>query len=1281
MLLGNIEGYHPVDAMKGNLAPLQERVFNYDDFSTGDNVQIDAGHFSKTADAKEVDEFLTTLNDIFENNKYQNKMIAVNLADKDVLGNMIFPLAQSRNFIGALLRYLSLPGTDLSKYSGIKIVFYKGEKYFMLDCGTYNKDTDYKILVGCLEQLMGEWLIKKPTSYQFTGGDDVVSKSTPSLKPTVDTKEVAERKVEEKKKDVVTAVARKVDEEDTTESPEDAISDEQIAAMITSIQNDDPATPRLSKARTSRMARLNDAFLDKMTRGVSNQQLIAASDIPPEKQLVTEPIKVDSINADQFAEQKFSSFNNTYNPDKDISAAMYRLSQLAYPISIVDVNVEDTSTVMDYVYTYKYKLEDSFGKQFTLTFDYPKFINNRFMKLRGNQKTLNGQLLLMPCIKTETDTVQVVSNYNKIFIRLAGMANKSTNYSDVLGKALGKIADGKVKIPNFKVTRGDNSSVCSIYELPVDYVDIASQFNRVETKDWIYFFDQGIYYEVYNADKTQGIPYAVNKENGTILYYSGENYQSSATGGTYMMTQMMVRSMSIDSPQFTELVESIKPAKRLAYSQASIMASHIPLVVVIGYGLGLSKLIRKLGLPEDELYGWKDVRPRLTMYSDASYIKFADGYFVYPNTYVNSILFSGLDQVDCSIYKRFEVDGRSMWLDFLDQFGGRILADGLDNFEELFLDPITQQVCKECHLPTEYYDLLLYGNALLADTAFNRHVDITGNRYRSNEIVAGYFYKCLCRAYEEYKLNIKRGRKANTTLSMKRSAVIDAVLADPMSSDLSTLTPLLEVEMANTVSFKGLSGMNADRAYSLDKRTFDDSMINKVALSTGFASNVGIVRQTTIDMQIEGERGYIKPTKKDDMSITKTFSMSEAVTPFCSTHNDPFRTAMTFIQSTKHSMLTEKSSPTLITNGADQAMVHMVSDTYAFKAKANGTVKEVTADYILIQYDNGGSDYVDTTDRVEKNSDGGFYVPMKLDADVKPGQRIKQGDVVAHNPYCFSRKIGESDMLTYQPGLLTKIAIMNTDEGFEDSCSIDTWLSEAMSSRVIAEVDCTLGAMTNVYEIVKIGQPIQEGEPLIIFQNEFDEKDANILLKNITDGDMVSDLGRIRKKSKYTGIVKDIKIYRTCEIEELSDSLQKIIKDYEKAIKAKRAFYNKNKIHGEQWLEPDHKMDPTGRLKDVDGVKFFFYIEYFDQMGVGDKTVAEAANKGVVKYIIPEGDECYSEFRPEEKVHAFFAARSFNARMVCSPWISGAINKTMIELDRRVKKELGIPVKPIEDIE
>ena len=110
-------------------------------------------------------------------------------------------------------------------------------------------------------------------------------------------------------------------------------------------------------------------------------------------------------------------------------------------------------------------------------------------------------------------------------------------------------------------------------------------------------------------------------------------------------------------------------------------------------------------------------------------------------------------------------------------------------------------------------------------------------------------------------------------------------------------------------------------------------------------------------------------------------------------------------------------------------------------------------------------------------------------------------------------------------------------------------------------------------------------------------------------------------------------------------------------------------------------MDATGIMKNtMDGVMIVFYIKYNDMLSVGDKVVAQSANKGVVKNIFPDGMEPFSEHRPEENIHALFAARSFNARMVTSVWVSGAINKAMIELDRQVKEIMGIDTKLVEDM-
>jgi hypothetical protein len=81
-----------------------------------------------------------------------------------------------------------------------------------------------------------------------------------------------------------------------------------------------------------------------------------------------------------------------------------------------------------------------------------------------------------------------------------------------------------------------------------------------------------------------------------------------------------------------------------------------------------------------------------------------------------------------------------------------------------------------------------------------------------------------------------------------------------------------------------------------------------------------------------------------------------------------------------------------------------------------------------------------------------------------------------------------------------------------------------------------------------------------------------------------------------------------------------------------------------------------------------------------DKTVAQSANKGTVKDIFPAGMEPFTKSHPEEKIDAVFAARSFNARMVTSVFVSGAINKALIELDRQVKDIMGLKQIPVEKV-
>lgn len=1224
----------------------------------GKGAIIDTKRYQKLEDSAFMKMLLLTCKEV---NEYAKKIIYIPVSkwySKSTNG-----LVQSKTPLGCILRYIRSNPADFKKeFDGVVFIFYNENKEsFSLYPDQYNS-SEFKTVESLLNTL-----VKSSIPHLAKVSDE----KSPVRSVVSDTFESKSTDRKEKKKELVNAIVSAAEDAETEEDAWSSIEDDEyVKQLILDLEEEDDGKPQFNNARTNRMAKLNDEFLDRKIGGTTIDEIINknASNIPIEGR----HLKVSSIN-EEWDDIKFINFNSAYDVNSDIIKIIHSLSSKSYPISTIDIDIKDTSTNMDYLYTYTVTLEDGYGKRSTLVFDIPKLKNNRFMRLRGNEKVVSGQLLLLPCLKTDEDTVQCVSNYNKIFIRRKGLEGRSYPTSDRLIKALRKYKGNDIKI-----VFGDNAAICSKHELPVDYIDAAKNIMRIETKEAIYYFDQDIYYTKFNANKKNGIPYAINKIDSSIRYYIEKES---------MLTYVIAEELMAYSEDFTTLYRAQKAAGRLNYSEASVMANKIPLVVVIGYSLGMDGIMKLCGVNKDYISTNKSSFDP----DSEAIIRFSDGYIRYPMNYSTSMLLNGLSVCPTETYSLDDINKRSMWLDFLDEFGGRILSDGLDNFVDLFIDPITAEVCRFCRIPDKYFDMLMYANNLLADNKYNRHTDISGNRYRTSEIIAGYFYKSITKAYAEYKSQVKHGRKVG--LTMKRSAVIDGIMSDPMSSDLSILNPLLEIEANNSVSFKGLSGMNSDRSYSLDKRTYDDSMINKLALSTGFAANVGINRQTTIDMDVEGIRGYVKQTNPDDMSVSKTFSMSEAVTPFGTSRDDPFRSAMTFIQTSKHSMRTAKSMPLLVTNGADEAMPYISSDTFAYKAKADGEVMEITDKYMVIHYDTpiysthvaaGEShinEMIDLSEQVKKNSDGGFYITLKLDTDLNVGDKFKKDDIIAYDKTSYSGSIGESNNLAYNLGVLAKVAILNTDEGFEDSTSISGWLSSAMATDVVVQKDVSISKNANVYSIAKVGQYIQEGDPLIIFQNAFDEKDANLLLKNITDPEFVSDLGRIRLKSKYTGIIQDIKIYRTCDIDDMSESLSKIVVEYEKDIKKQKALYKKYNAPGENTLDPDYKMDMSGIMKNtVDGVLIVFYIKYNDMLSVGDKVVAQSANKGVVKNIFPKNLEPFSEYRPEESIHALFAARSFNARMVTSVWVSGAINKAMIELDRQVKEIMGIEPKLLEDM-
>lgn len=1166
------------------------------------------------------------------------------------------------NPISMILRLINKKDTDiLSKFKDIDFVFFGEKGYFKADISKITKENLSRFM-ALIRKLIAGIAIYDNTDKASTQAivSDVVDKIEQSQKIKInnltgDGKEIDKDQLVEK---IEKAAAISKDADDAIDKMD---NDDKIKELLQKLNDDEDGTIKINAARASRITNLQQQFLNKKVNNTTVKQMIENS--KKDEPLPVTSLNIDSVN-DEWKHLTYVNFEKVYNPDEDIVNILYSFSEKSVPVMVRELKVKDNSTSEDYVKLYTVEMEDALGSRFTLKFDIPELEDNKFMRLRGNQKSISGQLTLIPISKTDSDSVQIVSNYKKMFIRrYYTSAGKSYETVDRIMKVI-----RKNEFKELKISEGDSTRVCSQYELPIDYIDFASVYSRFEMPRYIIYFNPKEIREKYKVDESKGIPFGVEKKTGEILYYDGNT--------TETLSNIIASIIFEQVPGFEDKYKATSVGTKYTYSKVSILSTEIPLVVMMAFSEGLTKAMDKAGIEYE--FSEKKIHDKNEPYD---FIRYNDGYIFYKQNYISSLLMNGLKECDTENYSLSDVNKKSVYIDYLENFGGRLLSDGLDNFYDLMIDPITEEVLEKYGLPTDYVELLAHANVLLADNKYIAHTDSRGRRYRSNELIAGYTYQALAESYGSYRTGIRK--KGKDVMVIKQSAVIDKIMADPTSADVSALNDLGLLETINSVSSKGLSGMNSDRSYGLDKRSYDDSMINILGLSTGFAGNVGLTRQATLDMNVDSKRGYLKvTTNTNDMNVAKTLTATEALTPFGTVRDDPFRSAMTFIQTSKHGMRVKNGTPSLISNGADQALPYLTPNIFSFKTKQSGKVIEKTDDYMVLKYKDGSTDFVDLRANIKKNSNGGFYTIVKLDTNLKEGSTFKESQIVAYDHLSYSDKVGDvNDGIAYNIGTLTKIAILNTDEGFEDSAIISDFVAEQLSSDIVVKVDVTLPKNCNIYNMVKKGTPIKEGDPLVIFQNAFEDEDMNTLLKNLAgQDDEISDLGRIRIKSKVTGVVQDIKIYRTVDEEELSDSLKKVVKNYEKPIKSIKKTMDKYGLDSNR-IDASDKLESSGKLKNVeDGVLIEFYLKYEDRMSVGDKIVYYSALKGVVKDIFPIGKEPTTPFRPNEPLGSLLSSGSVNGRMVCSVKVVLAINKVLVELDRAVKEKLGIKWKNLNDM-
>ena len=1120
------------------------------------------------------------------------------------------------------------------------------------------------------------------TNKEIGNGDVKNIKSGKSSVSDDDTKEESQKKVEDK---IATKTKNAVNElegengetpseEEVQQKTEEEINkDKELLEDMyrAAMKNNRPSSPA-STAR-DKLIREKQEELRVGNLTIAEIRKINAKHTQIENKNVSKVVRTTN---ESMKDLKFINFEKTYNEKlmtKDLIGAFTELNNKSIPMSIIKIDVKDTSDELNYKDTYTVVLEDVNRQRHTLTVDVPKFIDDKYLWIGGSKKLILKQNFLLPVVKSGPDEVQIVTNYNKMFIRRIG--TKSTSSVERIIRMMKENED-----INKYFTMGNAYILNMDFITSVEYDEFSRRFLSFKCGDTEVIFDQNeIMKKMDKLGATSGerdIVIGFVKNTPIIIDMDTQKTDDGKT-----VSDIIIEALPED---IQNEYYKTKPPKRLMYAGVTTMNQQIAIGILLAFWEGFGSLLDKAKIE----YRLEPRMPK-NLSNNEEFLKFHNCVLIYnADTITKSLLMNGFSMFDFSEYNIEEMESPAPYLQyFVKVYGKANIANALMNSYEFTIDHITREVLEDMSLPTEIVELCIYAVSLLSDSQYVSELNQNFSRVRSNEIIPAILYDAIAKQYIHFK-NSNGSKK----LSLPRDIVIKNLLGVVTVEDNSTLNPILELERSHIIMHKGYKGANLDDFYTQDRRVYEKSMIGTIGMATSPDGSVGVQKVLTMEPPVNSARGYVDipkdVTKLKDINV---FSPGEILCPLGVTNDDPTRTGHAIKQS-KHIIPVKKSSPVLISNGAEEICRFGLSSDFVINAKMDGKVVEVDEKLglIICEYKDGTHQAINLNPNIVKNGGGGFYLSNRMITNLKLGSTFKKDEMIAWHKDFFTSNTYNGDR--FNMGTLIKFAIISTYANYEDSTFITHKMADEMSTEMCFNKQIVIGKNATVDFIASEGDELSVGDSLIQFDTSYDDNELNMLLSSIGDNlkEGVLEDSRNDIKSKWAGTIECIKMYSTVDIDELSPSLQKIFKKYYKGINDKKKLLEKYDKDGSIVKcgvlldQSDKKVDPNrfGVIKGQkveDSVLIEFYIKHKEMMEIGSKLAVFTGLKNTVGEIIPKGYEPYSEFRPDEEVSTSLSPYSILKRMTPSITLTMLGNKCIIELKRHLKviydTSQGQPVK------
>ena len=950
--------------------------------------------------------------------------------------------------------------------------------------------------------------------------------------------------------------------------------------------------------------------------------------LPVKSPIVEESLKEDTIKA----------FDRKYIKDvlkKDIVASVKDIERAG--ILLKNYEVEEISDAMGRYEIHRITVRPLKGKDNTLLFKLPVIDDEGEFYATGIKERLRKQRSDLPIRKIDPYRVGLTSAYGKLFV--SRIARKAYDQYGYINSYIKKDYIGDKTV----VTDITPGKVFNNYaKLPNILSSLSMEFKEVVLKDYTIILDN-------EKLKTQFKEDVLDEFKSNQLFICG--YRNSDNHAIYVD---MKNVFYVDNERIGDIsalldIEHSKLPK--PFTQVKILGDDLPLGVVLGYYIGLDKLVALRNIP----YKVIGANERYHANENDIVLRFEDKKLILTSDREEDhLLFNGFNYFKDFLKTTLisEYNQKFIYLNLIQDKGFTIRhLKELDLLNSLFLDSVTIDVLRDLKEPVEFIPLLLRANELLSTFDHPDINDPSYSRIRGYDRIPSMIYKTLCESIRSHNLGFNKSNK----IELDPYKVWNTITMDNTKKLSEDINPILELKESEIVTLTGGDGLSKGAIPKLLRRYHKNDM-GLISEGTVDSSDVAVNSYMTPSAKIKNIRGVVSTSEESLLTNPeKIFSTSVLLAPMAE-YDDPKRINFINIQN-GHMIFAEGYKQPALRTGYESVIPYRVGKLYTIIAEDDGVVKEITKSRLTVSYSTLG--VVSYPIGTQYGQMEGTLYPHELITPLKVGSTFKANDFLAYNKNFFEPDWLDKKSLILKTSRIVTTALSLTNEVFEDSSSISSKVSNSMSTEIIKDNKDNpfiIDFKTNILNLVPVGTHVKPDTVLFTLVEE--TTDYTNLPESTLQ--LLQSMVNFSPRAKVEGIIDRYEIKYNGDVSDMSPTLQKLAKQLDKQIEddTKHTFYETktNRVTSEYRI---------GRKNlNIDQLVLFVYIRVKVTQAVGDKGTFANQMKSVVCDVFKE-DSVITE--SGDSIDAFFGYKGILNRIVLSPILIGTTNR----LIRYASKELA----------